>query len=151
MSDLHSRTLILLSRLPALAALSALVGCSSPSGIPSDGGILTLSGGAPARSPGGKLNPSYKIERLQVLTPGKYHMLVSGVVCNTCTRAIVENLKALKGVEEASFDFEEGVLWLTVKKDAQVRASKVARAVVHAGRRVKLGTRFRVTEVRLAE
>ena len=129
---------------------AALCGCVQ-SARQSGDGPLTLSGGAPARSTGMEKNPAYKIGQLKVLTPGKYRLIVSGPQCNACTRAVVESLKTVKGVEAASYDFEEGVLWLSVKKDARVRATKVARAVVRAGRRAKLGTRFEITEVRFAD
>jgi len=90
----------------------------------------------------------YSLKRYKVLRQGRYKCVVSGVLCNACTRAIVEGLKRVKGIKDAEFDFEDGLLVLTVEKGAQVRTGKVVRALAHAARRVNLGSRFKITDIR---
>lgn len=125
-----------------------LLGCS---GSPGRRSAVTAKGGAPVRAPGYHRNPSYRLEDLKVLRQGKYRAKVAGVLCNACTRAIVENLKALAAIKRAKFDFEEGVLWITVAKGKSIRATKIERAVRHASRRVELGTTYEITEIRFAK
>lgn len=92
--------------------------------------------------------PALPLSRLRRLPEGSYRLKVSGVLCNACTKAIVENLRRVAGVQSASFSFEEGFLRLTIAKGKWIRMSSVYRAVGRAGRTVKLGTRFKVTELR---
>ncbi|MFA5139736.1 MAG: heavy-metal-associated domain-containing protein [Elusimicrobiota bacterium] len=136
----------------ALFACLALCACSAAGPGPSGGGgALTLTGGAPAHSPSADVQPAYRLDELKAVPEGRYRAVVSGVLCNACTRAIVENLKALKGMESASFDFEEGILWFTVAKGKSLRPSHIRRALKRAGKRVKLDTRFEITELRYAK
>lgn len=88
------------------------------------------------------------LSRLRRLPEGSYRLRVSGVLCNACTKAIVENLRLVPGVQAADFSFEEGFLRLTIAKGKWIRMSSVYRAVGRAGRMVKLGTRLRVVELR---
>ena len=136
----------------ALSVCLALCSCSGAGPGPSgSGGALTLAGGVPARSPSAELQPAYKLSELKTVPEGRYRAVVSGVQCNACTRAIVESLKAIKGMESASFDFEEGILWFTVAKGKSVRPGPIRRALKRASRRVKLGTRLEITELRYAK
>lgn len=86
-------------------------------------------------------------EKPSRLRPGRYRAVVSGPVCNACTDAIVAELLKIPGVEAASYDFEEGVLWLTVAKDKNVRVSRVERALSLASRRVDLGARYLLRDI----
>lgn len=92
-------------------------------------------------------NPYADLGAVRHLEAGKYEAKVSGLLCNACTKAVVEELQKLKGVQAAEFDFEEGILRLTIKKDARVRFSQILRAVRHAGRRVKLGNQLALVEI----
>ena len=92
-------------------------------------------------------NPYANLRSIRYLEAGNYEAKVSGVLCNACTKAVVEELQKLKGVQTATFDFEDGILRLTIKKDARVRFSQILRAVRHAGRRVKLGTQLAIIEI----
>ncbi len=99
-------------------------------------------------APKHKPSPHYSIKKMSVLREGKYRAMVSGVLCNACTRAIVLRLKTIKGIESCRYDFEEGFLWITVKKDAEIRTGKILRAMRLAGRKVDLKTRFTIIEIR---
>jgi hypothetical protein len=113
--------------------------------------LIALAAAFPPRAasaPDHKPSPHYSIKKLKVLREGKYRAIVTGVLCNACTRAIVLRLKRIKGIESAAFDFEEGFLWITVAKDREVRTGKVLRAMRLAGRQVDLGTRFQIAEIR---
>jgi copper chaperone CopZ len=137
---------------PSLSVCLALCACSAAGPGPSGGGgVLTLTGGLPARSASADVQPAYRLSDLKAIPEGRYRASVSGVLCNACTRAIVEQLKALKGMESASFDFEEGVLWFTVGKGKSLRPSQIRRALRRAGKRVKLKTRYEITELRYAK
>lgn len=98
------------------------------------------------------------------LKPGKYRVEIVGIICNVCTKAVVENLQKIRGVASAKFDFEKGDLILRIKKTevkkgrrvgrnparekARIRVSEIRRAVRHAGRRVKLDTALRIKSIR---
>lgn len=98
------------------------------------------------------------------LKPGKYRIEITGVICNACTKAVIENLKKIRGVSSAKFDYERHRLFLTIKKPkvkkgkrvgrnparekARVGVSKLQRAVRHAGRRVKLDVVLRIKSIR---
>lgn len=81
-----------------------------------------------------------------ILQAGLWKVSVGGILCNACTRAAVEEVLKLPGVEKAAFDFEDGFMLLTVAKDKQVRRSKVERALRNASRRVDLKTLFTLAE-----
>jgi len=85
---------------------------------------------------------------LKVLREGKYRAMVDGILCNACTRSIVLRLNKIKGVKSASFDFEEGFLWINIKEKSEVRTGKILRALRLAGRKIDLQTRFTITEIR---
>ena len=93
-------------------------------------------------------NPYANLKRVRYLPPGRFEARVTGLLCNACTKAVLEDLKKIKKIKTASFDFEEGVLRFTVTKGKPVRLSKVIRAVRHAGRRVKLGTQLLLVELK---
>jgi len=109
--------------------------------------------GAPSAvaAPEHKPSPHYSIKKIKRLREGKFRAIVDGVLCNSCTRAIVERLKEIKGIANAEFDFEEGYLWITVAPKAEVRTGKVLRALRLAARKNNLGTRFSITEIRNVE
>ncbi len=98
------------------------------------------------------------------LKPGKYRIEITGIICNACTKAVTENLKKIRGIASAKFNYERRLLFITVKKPkikkgkrvgrnparekARVRVSKLRRAVRHAGRRVKLDVALRIKSIR---
>ncbi|MFC1679808.1 hypothetical protein ACFL2T_06315 [Elusimicrobiota bacterium] len=90
----------------------------------------------------------YSISKIKHLRQGRYRCVVTGVLCNACTRGIVAELKRIRGVKNAAFDFEDGLLWITIKRGARVRSRKVRRALAHASRRVNLGRQYRIADIR---
>jgi copper chaperone CopZ len=122
------------------------------------------------------VSPEIKLEDMKFLAVGKYRLRLEGILCNACTRQVTHNLKQIYGIKKAKFNYEEGYLFITVAKpkpkprkgpDGKVvkgkngkplmlkprrwkapRVSKVLRAVRHAGRKVRLGTEFRVVELK---
>ena len=94
---------------------------------------------APAPAPG---TVPLDLRRLKEFKEGGYRGTVEGMICNACAMAVVAELKRIKGIADASLDFEEGVLRFSVAKGKRVRVSKVLRAVRHAGRRVNLGAKL---------
>lgn len=101
---------------------------------------------APARS--GRAAPAEEPALAPVLREGHWKLTVGGILCNACTRAIVEGFLAVEGVSKASFDFEDGFAKLTVARGAQVRTAKLDRALRLAQRRVDLGGRYTLSETR---
>ncbi|HBL17943.1 MAG: hypothetical protein A2X36_10110 [Elusimicrobia bacterium GWA2_69_24] len=91
---------------------------------------------------------AYSLKKLSVLREGRYKCVVAGVLCNVCTRSIVDQLKRIAGVKEAQFDFEEGFLYIVIDKDRTVRAGKVRRALSLAARKANLHTRYEITDIR---
>ncbi|MFH1723954.1 MAG: cation transporter [Elusimicrobiota bacterium] len=127
----------------ALTIAALLVALAYPSGCAPPGQRSTLL----AESDASRL-PRYSIGRLKALREGRYKCTVTGVLCNACTRAIVEALERVEGVSDAEFDFEEGVLWITIAENGIVKTGKVLRALRLAARRVNLDTRYEITEIR---
>lgn len=111
-------------------------------------GLLAASAAAaPARPP----RAAEKAEEpalAPVLREGHWRLAVGGVLCNACTRAVVEGFLKVEGVSKASFDFEDGFLKLTVERGAQVRTAKLERALRLAARRIDLGGRYVLSETR---
>jgi copper chaperone CopZ len=114
-----------------------------------------------------KKSPKYRkqrspLEELKFLAPGQYEAKIIGILCNACTNSVLANLKKIKQIGKASFDYEEGILRFKVKKvkkkkkepvnyfkrDRPLRYSKFRRAIRHAGRRVRLDTRFTISEIK---
>ena len=114
-------------------------------------------------------SPEYRkkrspLDQLKYLSPGSYEAKIIGILCNACTDAVLANLKTIKQVEKASFDYEEGILKFGIKKpkkakkdqpsksffdrDKPLRYSKFRRAVRRAGRRVRLNTSFTISEIK---
>src|SRR5687768_2054482 len=91
-----------------------------------------------------RADPAWRKEH-RLLVAGTYRLTVSGVLCNACTRAIVQALAEVRGVEAARFDFEEGMLWLTVAKDRKLRLGQVERALRRAQRVAALEVQFELT------
>ena len=89
-----------------------------------------------------------KPKKRKFLFGGRYKLTLMGILCNACTRAVVEDLRELEGVRAASFDFEEGLLDLTITHGAKVRIRRIERTLSRASRRVDLGTQFRIGEIR---
>lgn len=101
---------------------------------------------APARS--GRAAPAEEPALAPILREGHWRLAVGGVLCNACTKAVVEGFLEVEGVSKASFDFEDGFLKLTVARGAQVRTAKLERALRLAQRRVDLGGRYTLSETR---
>ncbi|MDE2293489.1 MAG: heavy-metal-associated domain-containing protein [Elusimicrobia bacterium] len=105
--------------------------------------LLALSLLVPAAATASASEPVSASEAVpKLFREGRWKMAVSGVLCNACTKAIVERLKKVEGVADASFDYEEGSLHMTVARGHRVRAPLVERALHVAGHEVDLGTRF---------
>lgn len=84
---------------------------------------------------------------IETLRAGRYRCAVSGVLCNACTRAIVEEVLKVPGIRAAKFDFEEGWLWLSVEQAATVKVSRLRKALGKAARKTKLGARYDFTGI----
>lgn len=106
-------------------------------------GLLCLPASAASRA--AKPAPE-AVPEATVLREGVWKLSVGGILCNACTKASVEEVLKLEGVEKASFEFEDGFMMLTVAKGAQVRRSKVERALRTASRRADLETRFTLAQ-----
>lgn len=104
---------------------------------------------APATSRSGRAaRPAEEPALAPILREGHWRLSVGGVLCNACTKAVVEGFLEVEGVSKASFDFEDGYLKLTVARGAQVRTAKLERALRIAQRRVDLGARYTLSETR---
>ncbi|TPW19980.1 MAG: hypothetical protein FD126_2146, partial [Elusimicrobia bacterium] len=97
---------------------------------------------APARSDRTKDAPAQEPALAPLLREGHWRLAVGGILCNACTRAVVEGFLQVEGVAKASFDFEDGYLKLTVDHGKQVRTAKLERALRLAARRVDLEARY---------
>lgn len=103
---------------------------------------------APARAERAKNAPVAEPALAPILREGHWRLAIGGILCNACTRAVVEGFLKVEGVAKATFDFEEGYLKLTVDHNKQVRTSKLERALRLAARRVDLETRYTLSETR---
>lgn len=104
---------------------------------------------APARGDRAKKDaPIQEPALAPLLREGHWRLAIGGILCNACTRAVVEGFLQVEGVAKASFDFEDGYLKLTVDHNKQVRTSKLERALRLAARRVDLETRYTLSETR---
>lgn len=103
---------------------------------------------APAASRSGRSAPAEEPALAPLLREGHWKLTVGGILCNACTRAVVEGFLDVEGVSKASFDFEDGFVKLTVARGAQVRTAKLERALRLAQRRVDLGGRYTLSETR---
>ncbi|MBI3297752.1 MAG: hypothetical protein HYZ75_06285 [Elusimicrobia bacterium] len=81
-----------------------------------------------------------------ILKEGRWRIAMGGVLCNACTKAIVEEFLRVDGVAKAAFDFEDGFLHLTVARGKQARGAALDRALRLAWRRVDLATKFNMAE-----
>ncbi|MFH2204362.1 MAG: hypothetical protein ABIJ96_14690 [Elusimicrobiota bacterium] len=92
------------------------------------------------------------LEELQYLVPGNYEAKIIGILDNSCTEAVVLELKRFKDIPSASFDFEDGVLRFAVVKLKNrprhlLNFKSVLRAVRRAGRKARLNTHFTLSQI----
>ena len=109
--------------------------------------LFAICGASLRAAPTPRKAPSHSIKANKLLHPGRYRCEVNGVLCNACTRAIVEEVKVIPDLKDARFDFEDGYLWITIGKDRKVRLTEVERALRMAARRLELGVDFKLTDV----
>jgi hypothetical protein len=110
--------------------------------------VLALGSWIAAAAPAPKAPDDSWRQSLRTLQEGRYQFGVKGPVCNACTKAIVEEAKAVRGVQDASMDYEEGVLRVTIGTERGVRLSQIERALNRAYRRVRLGPPFELSSGR---
>lgn len=86
--------------------------------------------------------------RFQDMTPGRYEVLLDGLLCRTCVRFVVEEAASLKEVEKASGDFDQETLFIVVRPNTTLKAAKLQKALRRAAKRADLGTRFQIRSIR---
>lgn len=111
------------------------------------GALACVLSAAPARREKAS-NATAPAPLIKLLREGRWRLSVGGVLCNACTRAVIEEFLKVEGVSKATFDFEDGFLSLIVARGAQVRTAALERAVRLASRRADLGSQFNLAEAR---
>lgn len=84
----------------------------------------------------------------KALTPGRYRCVISGILCEACTRAILRELRGVDGLSESRFEEDNPVLWLTVAKTKTIRVDRLERALRAASQRIDLATKYVFVEIR---
>jgi hypothetical protein len=102
-------------------------------------GLLALSAAAPA---------SAAEKGFADLTGGKYELRVDGLVCHTCLKLAVEEISSLKVVSKAAGDFDAETIWITLKPNTTLKASKLEKALHKASKRADLATQFDLVSVK---
>jgi hypothetical protein len=100
-------------------------------------GLLLLAGFAR-----GADAPTYK-----EMPPGRYSMMVHGMICSVSARAIAAEWAKLPEVESATMDFDKMTGVVSVKLDKTLYVSSLKRALRRAEKVANLGERYELHDI----
>jgi copper chaperone CopZ len=103
--------------------------------------LLLASAARAADAPGGSV--AYK-----TLPPGRYSVVLRGMVCTVCARAIAAEWAKLPAVEKSSVDYEKESGLLTIRLDRTLPVATLLKALRRAERVANLGARYELSDVR---
>lgn len=81
------------------------------------------------------------------LAEGRHRLIVSGMLCKVCERAVIEEFKTLPEVSAAEADFDRGEVALTVKKGRLLKAALIKKTLNRAAKHINLGNRLQIQGV----
>lgn len=76
------------------------------------------------------------------LPPGRYTIVVTGLVSTVCGRAIAAEWAALPEVEAASVDFDKSTALVEVRLDSVLPVASLRKTLRRAEKRANLGARY---------
>lgn len=76
------------------------------------------------------------------LPPGRYTIVVTGLVTTVCARAIAAEWAALPEVEAASVDFDKSVAQVAVRLDSVLPVASLRKTLRRAEKTSNLGARY---------
>ena len=82
------------------------------------------------------------------LPPGRYSVVVAGMICTVCARAIAAEWTKLPEVDKASMDFGKGTGVVSVRLDRTLPVSVLRKALRRAERVSNLGARYELRDIR---
>ncbi len=96
-------------------------------------------------------NPSRPVQGdasgLRDLTPGRYELVLSGVLCSACVRGVAKEFAAEPAVAFAKPDLDHRQVVVEIKPGKKLPASRVKRVLKRASRRVNLGSNYGIAAV----
>jgi hypothetical protein len=81
------------------------------------------------------------------LPPGRYSVVLRGMLCTVCARAIAAEWAKLPEVENASVDFSKEGGVVAVRLDRTLQVSVLRKALRRAERVANLGARFELRDI----
>jgi hypothetical protein len=82
------------------------------------------------------------------LPAGRYAVVLNGMLCTVCARAIAAEWAKLPEVESAAVDFEKESGVVTVRLGRTLRIKTLNKALLRAERTANLGQRFELREIK---
>lgn len=82
------------------------------------------------------------------LTAGRYSLKVTGMLCHACARTLVLELGKLEEVRSVKADFEAEQVLLEIPLERVLPVSRLRKALQRASKRINLGTRLEITDIR---
>ena len=82
------------------------------------------------------------------LPPGRYSVVLRGMICTVCARAIAAEWAKLPAVEKASVDYDKGAGVVAIRLDRTLQVSALRKALRRAERAANLGARFELSGIR---
>lgn len=81
------------------------------------------------------------------LPPGRYSVLLTGMLCTVCGKAIASEWAKLPEIESASLDFDRSQITLTVRIDRTVKVALLRKTLRRAEKTANLGARYEIREI----
>lgn len=89
-----------------------------------------------------------KPRRYADLKSGVYDCQLAGMLCTSCAGIVSEEVARVDGVEKADVDFEKRVLRVVIAPKRVVRLDAIKRGLARAERRIDLGSRLVIGNIR---
>ena len=82
-----------------------------------------------------------------VLPAGRYSVVLRGMLCKVCARAIAAEWAKLPEVEKSSVDYDKETGVVAIRLDRTLQVSSLRRALRRAERVANLGARFELRDI----
>ncbi len=81
------------------------------------------------------------------LQPGRYTVIVSGLLCTVCGRAVASEWSKLPEVESVVVDFDKSHAIVSVRLDKTLKVAALRKTLRKAERLANLGAKYDVREI----
>lgn len=81
------------------------------------------------------------------LPPGRYTMILTGLVTTVCGRAIAAEWASLPEVESAAVDFDKATARITVRLDRTLPVASLRKSLRRAEKLANLGARYDLRDI----